>query len=174
MSETCRDYKKIDEIYWEYCAPNSFRLQDYIEVHGQQNIKNASSCQLMTFYTGCLCLYSCKLHLLHDILCNCTNYIIQLQGNFEYDCLRKTKYKLFFLSKISANLSSVQDNVHPSTLYNTGLFISPSGISELDCATTSTDTAERSISIGRESLQVFFVLGALVYFQVPPLGGSRE
>ena len=53
---------------------------------------------------------------------------------------------------------------------NTGLFISPSGISELDCATTKTDTAERSISIGRESLQVFFVLGALTYFQVPPLG----
>ena len=39
----------------------------------------------------------------------------------------------------------------------TGLFISPSGISELDCATTKTDTAERSISIGRESLQVFLV-----------------
>jgi hypothetical protein len=39
---------------------------------------------------------------------------------------------------------------------NTGLFISPSGISELDCATTKTDTAPRSISIGRESLQVFF------------------
>ena len=38
---------------------------------------------------------------------------------------------------------------------NTGLFISPSGISELDCATTNTDTAERSISIRRESLQVF-------------------
>ena len=38
----------------------------------------------------------------------------------------------------------------------TGLFISPSGISELDCATTKTDTAERSISIDRESLQVFF------------------
>ena len=37
----------------------------------------------------------------------------------------------------------------------TGLFISPSGISELDCATTKTDTAERSISIGGESLQVF-------------------
>ena len=39
---------------------------------------------------------------------------------------------------------------------NTELFISPSGISELDCATTKTDMAERSISIGRESLQVFF------------------
>ena len=57
---------------------------------------------------------------------------------------------------------------------NTGLFISPSGISELDCAATKTDTAERIISIGRESLQVFFVLGALAYFQVPQLGGSRE
>ena len=57
---------------------------------------------------------------------------------------------------------------------NTGLFISPSGISELDCATTKTDTAERSISIGRENLHVFFVLGDLAYFQVPPLGGSRD
>ena len=56
----------------------------------------------------------------------------------------------------------------------TGVFISPFGLSELDCAITKTDTAERSISIGRESLQVFFVLGALAYFQVPPLGGSRE
>ena len=55
-----------------------------------------------------------------------------------------------------------------------GLFISPSGISELDCATTKTDMAERSVSIGRESLQVFFVLWVLAYFQVPPLGGSRE
>ena len=41
--------------------------------------------------------------------------------------------------------------------YYTALFISPSGISELDCATTKTDTAERSVSIGRESLQVFFL-----------------
>ena len=56
----------------------------------------------------------------------------------------------------------------------TGLLISLSGISELDCATTKTDAAERSISIGRESLQVFFVLGALAYFQVPPLGNSRD
>ena len=62
----------------------------------------------------------------------------------------------------------------PTRICNTGLFISPSGISELDCATAKTDTAERSISIGRESLQIFFVLGALAYFQVTPLGGSRE
>ena len=46
---------------------------------------------------------------------------------------------------------------HAFWTYNTGLFISPFGISELDCATTKTDTAERSISIGRESLQVFFL-----------------
>ena len=47
------------------------------------------------------------------------------------------------------------------TVYYTGLFIRPSGISELDCATTKRDTAERSISIGRESLQVFFCTGGL-------------
>jgi len=56
----------------------------------------------------------------------------------------------------------------------TRLFISLSGISELDSATTKTDTAERSISRGREALQVLFVLGALAYFQVPPLGGRSE
>jgi len=44
---------------------------------------------------------------------------------------------------------------HTLRICNTGLFISPSGISELDCATTKTDTAVRSISICRESLQVF-------------------
>ena len=43
-----------------------------------------------------------------------------------------------------------------SSATNTGFFISPSGTSELDCATTKTDTAERSISIGRDSLKVFF------------------
>ena len=64
--------------------------------------------------------------------------------------------------------------IYTHTYIYTGLFISPSGISELDCATTKTDTADRSISIGRESLQFFFVLGALAYFQVPPLGGSRD
>ena len=35
----------------------------------------------------------------------------------------------------------------------TGLFISSSGISELDCAITKTDRGERSISIGRDTLQ---------------------
>jgi len=55
----------------------------------------------------------------------------------------------------------------------TGLFISPSGTSELDCATTKTDTTERSIWISR-GIFFFFLLGALAYLQVPPLGGSRD
>ena len=59
-------------------------------------------------------------------------------------------------------------------LVYTGLFISPSGTSELDCATTKTDTTERSISKGTESFKDFFVLGAMAYLQVPPLGGSRD
>jgi len=33
---------------------------------------------------------------------------------------------------------------------------------------------ERSIIIGRESLKVFFVLGALAYLHIPLLGGSRD
>jgi len=53
---------------------------------------------------------------------------------------------------------------------DTRLFISPSGNSEIDWATRKKDTAERNISIGRESLQVFFVLRTLAYFQIPPLG----
>ena len=71
-------------------------------------------------------------------------------------------------------MSSVSPTDTLSLWDYTGSFIRPSGISELDCATTKTDTAERSISIGRESLQVFFCVGALAYFQVPPLGGSRD
>ena len=74
------------------------------------------------------------------------------------------------------NMSCVQHEIGAGEQYNrnTVLFISPYGISELDCATTKTDTIERSISKGRETLQVFFVLGTLAYFQVPPLRGSRE
>jgi len=30
---------KTDEIYWGYCAPGWFHLPDYVEMHGQQNIK---------------------------------------------------------------------------------------------------------------------------------------
>jgi hypothetical protein len=37
----------------------------------------------------------------------------------------------------------------------TGLFIIPSGISEIDCATTKTDTAERSISISSSKYRLF-------------------
>jgi len=39
---------------------------------------------------------------------------------------------------------------------STGLFISPSGTSELDCATTKKDRTERNISLDSESLKVFF------------------
>ena len=87
---------------------------------------------------------------LHDVDKDLAPYIITFVGDLLIFLLQKSLY------------------------HNTGLSISPSGISEIDYATTKTDTAERSISIGRESLQVFFVLGALAYFQVPPLGGSRD
>ena len=73
----------------------------------------------------------------------------------------------------SLHLSSLLQYTRVTDVMYTGLFISPSGTSELDCATTKTDTAERSISIARESLKVF-LLGALAYLQVPPLGGSRD
>ena len=102
--------------------------------------------------------------------------------SFVVDCSQdrfwgKCELKFHGLVQVEV-LSLLTEETRKRALYMfkyTGLFISPSGFSELDCATTKTNTAERSISIGRESLQgFFFVLGALAYFQVPPLGGSRE
>jgi len=92
--------------------------------------------------------------------------------------IRYHQYSLYFHSKPSVmhflpNKSSKSSM--PKHHTNTGLFISPSGTFELDCATTKKDRAERNISTGRESLKVFFfVLGALAYLQVPPLEGSRD
>ena len=57
---------------------------------------------------------------------------------------------------------------------STELFISPSGISELDCATTKKNTAERSISIGRESLQVFFCTRGFGVLPGSTARGSRD
>jgi len=59
-----------------------------------------------------------------------------------------------------AFFNSIMDKTPTHALFTqhyTGLFISPSGTYELDCATTKTDRAERSISIGTESLEVFFL-----------------
>ena len=66
---------------------------------------------------------------------------------------------LLFKDRISLAISHNTRciNIRSNRQRNTELFISLSGISELACATTKTDTAERSISIGRESLQVFFL-----------------
>jgi len=59
-----------------------------------------------------------------------------------------TSYKinLFLLCDLysSSNISRLIESRRWHRL-STGLFISPSGIYELDCATTKTDTAERSI-----------------------------
>ena len=85
-----------------------------------------------------------------------------------FDFIITNLHFLSYILRLSYKPSSVRQTSR--TINNKGLFISPSGISELDCATTKTDMAERSMSICTESLQVFFVLGALKYFQVPPLG----
>ena len=63
--------------------------------------------------------------------------------------------KLYEVPELQLTFSCVGVIPGLNTAECTGLFISPSGISEIDCATTKTDTAERSISIGRESLQDF-------------------
>ena len=69
------------------------------------------------------------------------------------NCCKKFVYYNRTLLTIMAKCT----NEMVAQVHYIGLFISPSGISELDCATTKTDTAERRISIGRESLQVFFL-----------------
>ena len=95
-----------------------------------------------------------------------TTYLFHLQGSSIPR--RRYVHKIEICTRCAVVLKSI------NFLFNTGLFVSPSAISELDCATTKKDTAERSISIAREPLQVFFVLGGLAYFQVPPPGGSLE
>jgi hypothetical protein len=52
--------------------------------------------------------------------------------------------------------------------------VSPSGISGLCGTVAGMVKPKGSISIGREPLQFFCVLGAVVYLQVSPLGGSRD
>ena len=62
----------------------------------------------------------------------------------EVNCIVLFVYALFF----SAAILTIEINYIYIYIYiyiYTGLFISHSGISELDCATTKTDTAERSI-----------------------------
>jgi len=71
------------------------------------------------------------------------------------DCTEPQYWQVSFYAWITI-LKNVAQIKHKISIENTGLFISPSGISELDCATTKKDRAERSISVGRESLKVFF------------------
>ena len=82
---------------------------------------------------------------MHKLSINFEEKLSRTHGNFE------VQNKVLELSIIIINYCIIMN------AYYTGLFISPSGISELDCATTKTDTAESSISIGRESLQVSFL-----------------
>jgi hypothetical protein len=55
-----------------------------------------------------------------------------------------------------------------------GEFISLSGTFKLGSATTKMDTTERNITIGRESLQVKCVAGAMLYYQVSLTGSSHD
>ena len=86
------------------------------------------------------------------LLCTRTKLLLQtpLYRNSKYNSL----YSFTLLLSVELHNIKVIPSSHKHNY--TGLFISPSVISELDCATTTTDTAERSISIGRESLHVFF------------------
>ena len=74
-----------------------------------------------------------------------------LSAQTNHEGTRAAVYRQKYVDLLSENIAVcyMEGNI------STGLLISPSGTSELDCATSKTDTAERSISIGRESLKVF-------------------
>jgi len=79
----------------------------------------------------------------------CSQAVRENINQHAHKLLQKTE------SNVHINCFRKHETLTTSPLY-TGLFISPSGTSELDCATTKTDPAERSISMGRESLKIFF------------------
>ena len=144
----------------EYVILIAFPLQQRLHEHASMSRYAYIACLVYSYMFGSFVMISYFNTNYSNILChrdrNCSRVNMLLIQGYSVGIVRsRTKATEF-------------------SLVYTGLFISLSGISELDCATTKTDTAERNISIGRESLQVFFVLGALAYFQDPPLGGSRE
>ena len=121
----------------------------------------------------CACVRAYKKHLHRLLIFKNLSFIFNLSCHSSIQNLVayfKLSYSACSYNQCSIqHMDSVMHRVHRSwhtwrklaadwlrTTGYTGLFISPSGISELDCATTKIDTAERSISIGRESLQFFF------------------
>ena len=144
LSETCRVFNSRIKI-WESSASSWFCCKEF------------SVC----FLLHCACLIGLYrfIHLLQTLMCcfKCIHVKDTKIGKWQLyvNCI---SYRKIFLAKGLAH-----NGIY--NLYTTGLFISPSGISELDCATTKTDTAERSISIGRESLQALFCTRGLGLLQ---------
>jgi len=64
--------------------------------------------------------------------CSCHGITVLFYVLFVCNCV------LYYCHRVCSKSQLTNISIH------TGLFISPSGISELDCATTKTDTAERS------------------------------
>ena len=90
---------------------------------------------------------------------------LRLQEGYLISIKKRSCYAIHFpcncpiyirVMKCRTTDSQLKSTIRTNCCIYTGLFISPFGISELDYATTKTDTAERSISRGRASLQVFF------------------
>jgi len=79
----------------------------------------------------------------HSIPSPATHPSAVWRGSF-VRCLQACSAYFIWRRRLRQSLVSIH------TYNYTGLFITPSGISELDCATTKTDTAERSISTERE------------------------
>jgi len=120
--------------------------------------------------------HSCALNVVDLITVKIAKKVKKHQQNAHYAeaiILPTTKVVNISINLIKGNNTFRNNRQHTPPVY-TNIFISLSRTSELGCATTKTDTAERSISISREPLQVFCVLCTMVHLQVSPLGGSRD
>jgi len=96
--------------------------------------------------TGCICCAAC--------ISKATNthseyviYLLPSHGHNGY--ANAPQYYIACTSTLPVLLMLYRKYVNMTVHSYTGLFISPSGISKIDCATTKTDTAERSRSMDR-------------------------
>ena len=106
---------------------------------------------------------SIPLTAIKNLLCFCLShyFIRQISDHRQHTSETEMSYSIsvcsgFFFLTFQRKTENIVTKQYEVNKVCTGLFISPSGTSELDCATTKKDRAERSISIGRESLKVFF------------------
>jgi hypothetical protein len=161
------------------CSPNGLSaLLDFPHLHkavfvqtthDQYNIcwtANVSNCKAI-HRSDCNCLFSdvcvCVCVCLRDseITASTDRMLVQFRYQPHQACYHPAPHHSSLTAMCQYGYShyfvSCKLFKHTNSGKYTGWFVSPSGTSELCCTTTKTDTAERSISIGREYLQFFLM-----------------